>query len=192
MDKAKKWVMMASRKESPSLVELIEKSDGYAFHEIGIGLFESMYNFQSLLAEETPDEVILAGSGGAFLSIDMLTPAISYDFSMPQNRMEEIPEFLKQKWQTQPPEKMPNLKQIHVFSEFGVTISADRFSTDVNQSWENMEAGGISYICHKKDIPFATILCCTNLIGPGGRKQWKQNHEKAGEILTEELRSIIV
>jgi len=46
---------------------------------------------------------------------------------------------------------------------------------------ENLEAFAVGLACAARDLPFATLLVATNVVGSPGREQWSKNQRKAAE-----------
>jgi nucleoside phosphorylase len=197
------WIIAADRKEIPGIDLLLKNNTPSAwnmeFHTCGIGLFESFYGLTSLLniaanEKKPPDAVLLAGTAGSPNAEDLFKISLANQFVNPQFNFEELPEFLPRRWATFAIDgiKTPNkVLSVPVYSAFGVSKTGDHLSDSMSGAWENMEALSLSYACLKRQIPFMALLCCTNQICPDGRKQWRQNYQKAGEILFETLKILL-
>ena len=46
---------------------------------------------------------------------------------------------------------------------------------------ENLEAFAVALACASRDLPFASVLVTTNLVGSAGREQWQKHQRKAAE-----------
>jgi len=192
------WIISADKKEIP-LIDVFLKENKYTdfqidHHTCGVGLFESYFQFMNLLNTCIPPDVVcLAGSAGSPYAADIFKTTLSNQFINPQFNFEELPEFLPAQWTTgiiESPVFSNDLLNVPVYSTFGISNSNDHIKDSMAGAWENMEALSLSYICMKKQIPFMALLCCTNQICPEGRKQWKQNYEKAGLILIDQLKKV--
>jgi|GEM_PF-1954822 len=208
----KLWIVAADKKEIPRVDELLNKipasfKNAVEFHECGIGLFESAWRFGDILetsARENrlPDGVILAGTAGSPNAEDIFKINLAEEFINPRFVFEELPEFLPDRWKTTPVEfpagiNPQNLRpgdfvHVPVYSAFGISKGVDHLAPSMAGAWENMEALSLSYACHKRQIPFMALLCCTNQICPEGRAQWRQNYLKAGELLFEALSATLL
>ncbi|MDH5721309.1 MAG: hypothetical protein OEZ13_11950 [Spirochaetia bacterium] len=189
------WVLLADKKEVPDYNELKKKINCYL---TGIGLFESYYNFLSLIknGEKKPQKVILLGTAGSVKKEDIFSLCISNEFGLLPSSSVDVPEFIRQRYKTKAAlenkklSKKYSYKNPLILSSFGVSVKDEK--KHLEYFWENMEAASISYVCLKEKIPFSAFLCCTNKIGPNGRTQWKQNYKKAGELLVGALDNLVL
>ena len=192
MSKNKTYFLLAHKKELPQLSGLIKKESDFGYFETGIGMFRSMYEFHDFAIKNKPGSIVLIGSAGSFYDSDLLTIKTSHEFSLPEQSFEEIPEFIEKEWVTEESKLVAGVPKVKVYSGFGISRSIETYTFRENgEYWENMEALGISYVCKKLGIPFSAYFCCTNKIGEQGRKQWKENYLKAGELLFEGLRKLL-
>lgn len=209
------WIIAADKKEIPRIDVLLKNFSSFKykveFQECGIGLFESFSRFATLLdtaanAKKKPDAVLLVGTGGSPDADHVFKIALTNLFINPRFDFEELPEFLPRQWTTDPIDELNEvfldkaeaqnlfpdaLLNIPVYSTFGISKSADHLDRSMAGAWENMEALSLSYTCHKRQIPFMALLCCTNQICPDGRKQWQKNYQRAGEILFDALSKLL-
>ncbi|MDH4262756.1 MAG: hypothetical protein OEV78_06920 [Spirochaetia bacterium] len=206
------WIIAADKKEIPGIDLILNKNSAkynLKFYTCGIGLFESFYVFTTLLNQTSqvhqPDGILLAGTSGSPNAEDIFKLNLTNRFLNPQFNVEELPEFLPVEWITKDiddftgdignhPYNRLNLTidflNTPVYSTFGISKTVHHLTPAMSGAWENMEALSLSYICMKRQIPFIALLCCTNQICPDGRKQWKQNYIKAGEILFKALNNL--
>lgn len=198
------WIIAADEKEIPQFELWLNQSSpgrkNIEFKTCGIGLFESFYNFSSLLnaaslkSGEEPDGVLLAGTAGSPYAEDIFRISLSNHFLNPQFAGEDLPEFLPIDYKTRSLDfqRIPGeLLAMPVYSTFGVSRTRDNFKKGMPPAWENMEALSLSYICHKRKIPFMALLCCTNQICSQARMQWKENFQQAGEKLDHMLKLLL-
>ncbi|MDH5716102.1 MAG: hypothetical protein OEZ22_00520 [Spirochaetia bacterium] len=186
----KTWIVLAHKKEIPGIDKLIKKNNIFI---IGVGIYESFFNFTRLLLKNKlkPNRVILLGTAGSINKSDIDEIGITSKFEYPNEKDIEIPEFINKEWECKPAIKI-NLKieDLIAFSSFGITKRVTKYQfTNKNKYkyWENMEASTIGYICRKENIPFSAILYCTNILNKNARSDWKKNYEKAGKKLKEIL-----
>ncbi len=198
------WLLVAHPREIHGLQDLVKERGSMKLIFTGIGLLDSMAKVAMELAraEQKPSAMIQLGTAGFLDSGGLFDCTLSHRFVMPFYRSEEIPEFLHPLWQTKIPPGMETLIDSKiVYSTFGITVDESwlleslplfqkKTSTEMNEYWENMEATGLSYLAAREQIPYAALLCATNKVGKNGRRDWWQNHEKAGELLLEKLKNI--
>jgi hypothetical protein len=190
------WLISADKKEIPGLGELLLNHPNTLYYPCGIGLLESCVNFTSFLSLplKTPDGVILAGTAGSADESHLFKVNFSNSFTYPSFKSEVVPDFLYQRWKTESfisDEYRSRYLNFPVYSTFGLSTTTENNGDGMNDAWENMESLSISFICKKKSIPFMTLLCCTNKIGPDARTEWKDNYFKAGQVLYSELDFIL-
>lgn len=193
-----KWLCVAHEREIPEFTAFAK--NGWLAHAVGIGQFHSLLHFTELLANETPDAVILAGTCGSLDKADVMRICLCNHFAFPSVANEEVPEFLEQNFTTQPAAQATTagLLPATVLQNYGVSLDAGKFRTntqkipaDFPRHWvENMEAASLALACKRLSIPFSALLCVTNEIGPRARAEWKQNFRAAGERLAQALLSV--
>ena len=191
-----KWLCVAHEKEIPGLTEAVPA--GFALQVVGVGQFDSLFNFGRLTAAEKPEAVLLAGSCGTSAGGDIMRTYACHHFAFPLVSGEELPEFLHSAFQTRPALAMNRFAAATVLQNHGVSVSAEKFTANAaavpadfpRPIVENMEAASLALACRRLDIPFTALLCVTNSIGPEARVQWKQNFRTAGTELARVLQSL--
>jgi nucleoside phosphorylase len=56
---------------------------------------------------------------------------------------------------------------------------------------ENMETFGVATVCKKRNLPLLALFCVTNIVGPDGSEQWKNNWRKFSNEIQHELQQIL-
>jgi hypothetical protein len=187
-------IMMALSGESPETLLWINKYKQIHFVEIGVGLFEVSHRFSQnvefILKEQMP--VILAGTAGSFISSDKKQISLSNSFSLLKDSREEIPGIVDASWATKSflADCRHDLLDVPVYSTFGISVSS-ALKDSMSGHWENMEAGVLSYLCYRNQIPFEALLYCTNFIGPQSRVEWKKEQALSGVEIAQCLKSIL-
>lgn len=198
-------VLLAHPMEIPDYENFINfcKNNNLAHTIIGVGANACICNFPAWLQKNPkPDWVLLLGTAGVLGKGNALLKIYKVNsFCLPPYRFEQYPEIIEKTWTTAIPEILSNalMNSGTAFSGSGISVSMRHLKKtllinpkkgNLEQSFailENMEVGPISYICYKEKIPFAAVLCSTNIIGRDGRDQWKKNYREAGRKLSETL-----
>lgn len=201
---SKTWLLLAHPREIHGLADWLRTRPDLRLVVTGVGLLESQYRFarELLLAEKKPERVLQIGTAGYLDHGKVFDCQFSNRFSMPFSAQEEIPEFLKPIWSTQPWDGQPLSPESPIlYSTFGITLNPDPLEKAVDayrrkqklesaSFWENMEAASLSYLAHRENIPFSSLSCTTNRVGPSGRSDWWKNYERAGTLLFEKVTKI--
>ena len=75
-----------------------------------------------------------------------------------------------------------------VATTLGVTVddgAAAQIARATGAQVEHMEAYGVATACEVLDVPFATVLGVSNVVGSKGREHWRENHRQAARAATE-------
>lgn len=202
--------------ELPGLQEAFDKAAlalkgrGIALRsaELGVGLFPSMAGLQALLSEtplgQNRGAILHLGTAGSANPAHVGALGLSNRFGYPLLVGEEVPEAAEAAWSCRefigvefPTDvEFPNGNKEaplspFVVSSWGVSVAEGRYrEMGEGDVWENMEAAGAAYLCSRVEIPFQSLLYCTNHIGPQGRAEWKANYQKGGRALLAALESI--
>jgi nucleoside phosphorylase len=187
------WLVAAHEKEIPGFHEFAQ--GGWQTHALGVGQFDSLAAFAALAASQKPDSVVLAGTCGSLYKEDIFQLFQCQHFAVPSITDEDLPEFLTRAVQPAEAVSFTELRRATVLQNHGISLSSEKFTQNTGYIppayprpiLENMEASSLALYCTKHGIPFTALLCVTNAIGPDGRRAWKENFRKAGEILAESL-----
>lgn len=190
------WLCVAHEKEIPGFRDFSKA--GFTPYALGVGQFASLAEFARLVSAETPAGVLLAGTCGSLNKEDIFRVFECRHFALPLIAGEELPEFLPRVVETEPAVKFANLPRATVLQNHGLSLDPGKFTLNtgyIPQDYpktilENMEAASLAISCHERRIPFTALMCVTNAIGPDGRREWKENFRKAGEILSKTLSSL--
>jgi len=183
------WLCAAHEKEIPGFREF--SRGGWQTHALGVGQFESLAELSRLLAAQTTEGIVLVGTCGSLLREEIFQVFQCRHFAFPSVADEELPEFMPRTAETIPAIRFPDFREATVLQNHGISLSAEKFSQNAGYIpagfprplLENMEAASLALYCQKRKIPFTALLCVTNQIGPDGRREWKENFGKAGELL---------
>ena len=190
------WLCVAHEKEIPAFRDFSKA--GFTPYALGVGQFASLAELARLVSLETPAGVLLAGTCGSLNKEDLFRVFECRHFALPYIAGEELPEFLPRAVETAPAVKLDDLPRATVLQNHGLSLDPEKFMLNtgyIPQDYpkpvlENMEATSLAIFCHERRIPFMALLCVTNAIGPNGRRDWKENFRKAGEILAKTLSSL--
>ncbi len=191
-----RWLVVAHAKEIPGFDDF--SKGGFTPHALGVGQFDSLAEFARLAAAQKPAGVLLAGTCGSTGREDVFQAFQCQHFALPSVAHEELPEFLPRKVQTAEVVNFAGLRRATVLQNHGISLDAEKFAQNTGYIpreyprpiLENMEAASLALYCRKLGIPFTALLCATNVIGPDGRREWKENFRKAGENLATLLSSL--
>ena len=180
------FILMADSRESPNIITEIENVPNFKYHEMGVGLFEASFRFSNIMnvIKEEKARVLLLGTAGSKSLDDVGSLSLSHQYHILPGIGEEIPDLVLKQWENETwldSSKLGFLNQ-KIYASFGISIESNNYPENIN-SWENMEASIISYLCYKNQIPFQALLYCTNQIGPRGRIQWRENFQEASNSL---------
>ena len=190
-----RWLCVAAVSEIPDFHRLAR--GGFKTYALGIGQFDSLAALATLTASQRPDGIVLAGTCGSTEKENIFRLFQCQHFAAPKISDEELPEFLLHAVETKEAAAFAGLPRATVLQNHGLSLSHEKFARNTGYIppgyplpvLENMEATSLAFFCHKQAIPFSALLCVTNAIGPDGRREWKENFRRAGEILAETLRS---
>ncbi|MCS6984770.1 MAG: hypothetical protein NZM25_06570 [Leptospiraceae bacterium] len=166
----------------------------YPLEEVGVGLFNSLFRLQEVMAEQKPQAVVLLGTGGLLSSTATMEilpgqPFLCCQFTLPPYRHEVLLEHIPSHYRTDGFSPLDRFcrDEYFVYSSFGISTQKDAFVLPPHGVFfvENLEALGLAAFCSQRGIPFYALLSVTNELGPHARKQWEKNHIKAGELLAQ-------
>jgi nucleoside phosphorylase len=75
-------------------------------------------------------------------------------------------------------------RRVVVATTLGLTTDdalAARIERTTGAEVEHLEAFAVGTACAGLDVPFAAVLGAANVVGAGGRTQWRSEHRRAGE-----------
>lgn len=191
-----RWLVVAHEKEIPDFQGF--SKGGFTPHALGVGQFVSLAEFVRLTASQKPAGVVLAGTCGSLDKGDIFRLVQCQHFALPSIAHEELPEFLQRAVQTAEVVRFTAHGNATVLQNHGLSLNAEKFiqnsgyiPPDYPRPFvENMEAASLAFYCARHEIPFTALLCVTNAIGPDGRREWKENFRKAGDLLAKSLSSL--
>lgn len=192
-----RWLVAAHEKEIPGFLNLAGGS--WRVHMLGVGQFISLARLATLMANEKPEAVLLAGTAGSASAADIGKIFCSAHFAFPHIAGEDLPDFLQRAFTTTPAIVTAPFAAATVLQNHGVSIDAGKFQA--NQEYipaefphpilENMEAASLALHCQGLGVRFSALLCVTNAIGADARTEWKNNFRSAGEKLAGVLPALL-
>ena len=159
------------------------RSESFDFaHPIGVGLVESAMNLTKLLLQEKPDSLLFIGSAGSYgnykiFDIVTATDAVNIELG-----------FLANKCYTPLNNAdVPRETSIVINSSNYITtdaLSAKRLLTQ-GIELENMEFFSLVRVAKEFGIAIKGIFVVTNYCDTNAHDDFKKNHKKAKQLLTE-------
>jgi nucleoside phosphorylase len=166
----------------------------------GIGLPAAAAGASKHLQELPPRAVILVGTCGAYVEAGL---ALGDVITARRLRLVDPACIVGD---AQFPEAMVTTAEVHhpitdalaaggakpccVATTLAITVddaAASRIAEGVGAEVEHLEAQGVAMACAARGVPFAAVLGVANLVGAGGREQWRAHHRRAEHVAGERV-----
>jgi futalosine hydrolase len=89
---------------------------------------------------------------------------------------------------------LPDHRTAVVATTVGITTDdalAAALAREAGADVENLEAFSVARACARASVPFAALLGVTNLVGAGGREQWRANRTEVAERVCGAARELL-
>lgn len=184
----------------PELAKLREFRPSLWAAPVGIGLAAAAVGTARALTGRAPKAVVLLGTCGAFpgrglaigdvvvaAGVCLASAAVARgEGAMPPPMTEVLPcdaSVLRVRG-----------KSVQVATTLAVTTTrelADAMARSTGCDVEHLEAYAVAVACRAAGVPFLAVLAVANEVGPQGREQWAQHHQRVSDALAEEVNRVL-
>lgn len=191
--KLKTLVISAYHRELRGLADLshsYQKIEGdLSFLATGIGPGAAAFGLTHFLEDYQPERIISLNTAGLLdtnqFKIGDLAEATS---ASPASGFSEriFPEVGAKKLKVLTNTPQTDLPKVSVYCPQEITLSHDWAQRLIQNGYqsESCETYIYFFVAQKFKIPITTVLGFTNLVGPNGHKDWKENEERICQNLT--------
>jgi len=184
----------------PELSKLREIRPSVWAVPVGIGLPAAAVGTAKALLGRSPKAVVLLGTCGAFpgrgLAVGDVVVAAGVrlgsaaaargEGAMPAPMAEVLP--------CDPTVLGVPGKSVQVATTLAVTTTAELAAAMAESTGcdvEHLEAYAVALACRAAGVPFLAVLAVANEVGPEGRAQWAEHHQRVSDVLAEVVNRVL-
>jgi nucleoside phosphorylase len=162
---------------------------------VGVGLVEASIGASRLIAEHSPDAILLVGTAGVYPEF---SAELALGTAVVADKIALLPEVLPGRHAflpaILPSSEKSSRALVHALRKFtalpcadiacplGITATTKAAAAAGKLSGcalENLEAFAVARAAAVAKIPFAAVLGIANHVGPAGHREWKKHAKKA-------------
>ena len=165
---------------------------GWVVATVGVGAVTAAAATARLLAERTPDRVLLVGTCGAYderLAVgDLLVASTVVATSLDElEGRAHRPDIEATRWDATWPVRLAGPAHTVVVPPAITTTSLGARLLSGLGAAEHLEASGVFAACHGAGVPVAAAFAVANRVGPDASAEWRANHARVSRALVAAL-----